>query len=109
MKFFKLASVESVKTPCVCIVFLKQSWKKRINYLLKICNYLVSEKKIFFQVEKTSEKRLIDHWYFFLIYQIFRPLSKENVNIIQFYHLTNEKTNTHDFLIRSLYFIESAR
>ena len=71
MKFFKLASVESAKNACVCIVFLKQSWKKRINSLFKTCNYLVWERKEkkHFQVEKTSEKWLTDYSYFFLIDQ----------------------------------------
>ena len=55
---FKLASVESVKTACVCNVLLfhylknygeniflkKNSWKKKINSLFKTWNYLVSER-----------------------------------------------------------------
>ena len=116
IRFFKLASVKSVKTVCVCIVFFFHYFKyygqnifsrimelyltakvERTNFLFKTWNYLVSERRgKMFQVNKAISKdvrkQLFHHSCFFLICQVCRPLCKENVNIIQFSPL-NQSNN----------------
>ena len=104
IRFFKLASVESVKTVCVCIFFHYFKYYgqnifsrimelyliakvERTNFLFKTWNYLVSERKErqnvsgYKAINKDVRKQLFHHSSFFLICQVCRPLCKENVNI----------------------------
>ena len=86
-------------------LFDSYGWKKRINFLFKTRNRLVSEKKRskMFQVKVISNnvrKTIVPSFMFLfnLLKSVILCLNKENVNIIQFLplngpHWTNEITN----------------